>query len=557
MRPLTDLDSLVRHPGRRRSARASRAPGCSTGPHAPPSSAAVEDRSPSISPRGDCGATRPRPSTWPARAARWPWPRAPRRASRSATSCRSRRRRWPNSRRHRAAPLPDQGAGPGPAAGVHRPRRARPGRRAPTTATHRTDDRAWVRRHANVRADQPRHAPRRDPPGPRPLGHVPHAAAVTSWSTSCTRCGASSAAHVAHVLRRLRRLCAHYGSAPTFVLRLGDDRRAGDAGVDAVRAAGDRGDRRRLAAAANACSRCGTRRSLDERRAHGRRPTSRPAGVARRHWCAEGYRAIAFTRSRKAHRVGGAVRQAAPAARSWRDAVRAYRGGYLAASGARSRRSCSRAAAQAWPPPARSSSGIDVGALDAVRARRLPRHDRVDVAAGGPGRPHAATRRSPCWWRAKTSSTSGSWPTPRGVPPPARAGDRQPVQPLRAPPPPGVRGLRATAAARGRHLLVAALSRRGRVRGRGAKVGRRRSAGRAQPPGGVGRPRLTCVRRQSAHGGHGRVPHRRRRGPARRNGRRSRGRSRWCTPGRSTSIRASSTTSTASISTTTRRGSPR
>ena len=66
--------------------------------------------------------------------------------------------------------------------------------------------------------DEPRHAPRRRPPPPRPLGRRAREPRASSSSTRRTSTAASSARTSRNVLRRLRRLARAYGSEPQFVL---------------------------------------------------------------------------------------------------------------------------------------------------------------------------------------------------------------------------------------------------------------------------------------------------------------------------------------------------
>src|SRR3954452_4118828 len=133
--------------------------------------------------------------------------------------------------------------------------------------------------------------------------------------------------HVAHVIRRLRRLCEHYGSSPTFVFSSATIGRPGElasslCGLDVAEVDDDGSPRgERLFALWNPPL-------LDE--SSGARGSSNGetarllAAVVR-----AGGRGIAFTRSRK-----GTELVAASAKRSLpdelRDAVRPYRGGYLA-----------------------------------------------------------------------------------------------------------------------------------------------------------------------------------------------------------------------------------
>ena len=111
-----------------------------------------------------------------------------------------------------------------------------------------------------------------------------------------------------------------------------------------------------------------------------------------------------------------------------------------------------------------------------LRARRLPRHDRLVLAAGRPGRPRGASRAWPCSSPATTSSTSGWCAIPTELfTPAARAGGDQPGQPVRARTPPRLRRLRAAAHPR-RRAVVARAARRRRPRPRARRPPRRSAA---------------------------------------------------------------------------------
>ena len=117
----------------------------------------------------------------------------------------------------------------------------------------------------------------------------------------------------------------------------------------------------------------------------------------------------------------------APARRRPRPSrVRPYRGGYLAPSGARSRPSCSTASSRGVVATTALELGIDIGGLDACVLNGFPGTIASMWQQAGPGRARRRSVRWPCSSPATTSSTSGSWPTPRGVHPAARAGGRQP-----------------------------------------------------------------------------------------------------------------------------------
>ena len=79
-----------------------------------------------------------------------------------------------------AAALPHQGPRPGPAAGARDARRSRPRRRDLRRRHRGPEQRAWVRRHANVVLTNPEMLHVGHPPVPRAVGDVPHAASATS-----------------------------------------------------------------------------------------------------------------------------------------------------------------------------------------------------------------------------------------------------------------------------------------------------------------------------------------------------------------------------------------
>ena len=246
----------------------------------------------------------------------------------------------------RALPLPDQGAGAGSArqvagAGQGGGRRASSTRwPPPTTATRRRAPASRIRQQRARPADQPRHAPRRHPAEPSALGRVLPPPALRGRSTRRTPTGACSG-------RRWRACCggcggcarstraagrhgpadarlgdpqrrdgrpAQRGAAdalpqlrsgrqrrrrrrPQFHRHLGHHRQPGRALRAADRAAGDRGQRRRLAArAADVCAvEPAVRRQAQDGPAQ-RQP--RGDATCSRSWWRRGVRTIAFARAR-------------------------------------------------------------------------------------------------------------------------------------------------------------------------------------------------------------------------------------------------------------------
>jgi DEAD/DEAH box helicase domain-containing protein len=188
------------------------------------------------------------------------------------------------------------------------------------------EERAWARRHASVLLTNP---------DMLHVGLLPHHA---RWATFLMRLQyvvvdelhvlrGIFGTHVAHVLRRLRRLCAFYGSDPTFLFgsaTIGEPARlaASLCGKD-VTAVTDDGSPRgeRLFALWNPPlldEQAGVRASANVETA------SLLAALV-----GDERRVIAFCRSRKGTELVAAdARRRLPA--PWRDAVRPYRGGYLA-----------------------------------------------------------------------------------------------------------------------------------------------------------------------------------------------------------------------------------
>ena len=280
-------------------------------------------------------------------------------------------------------PLPHQGAGPRPAPRPHRPRPPRRRRRAPTTATPAPRS---ARGSASTR--------RSCSPTPRcctpaccrttSAGRRSSAGCATSWSTSSTPSAACSAATSPSC-------CAGCGGSPstTAPIRSSSAARPPSASPSGWPRPLTRRRRRR---------RCSTtaRRAARARSRSGSRRCSTPAPGARASAHREtaavwpglidgGHTTLGFARSRRGVEIVAAdVRRRLPRPLARR--VRAYRGGYLAEE----RRAIEDElfAGQLAGVVATSALelGIDVGGLDAVVDRRLPRHDRLVLAAGRPGR---------------------------------------------------------------------------------------------------------------------------------------------------------------------------
>ncbi|CAN5704503.1 DEAD/DEAH box helicase [soil metagenome] len=174
--------------------------------------------------------------------------------------------------------------------------------------------------------------------------------------------------HVAHLLRRLRRLCAHYGSAPTFIFcsaTIGEPARLASAlcGLDVTAVTNDGsplGDRL-FALWSRPPIASGTGAGPT-----GARPVSlhRQSAELAAELIAAGHRTITFCRSRKGTEVVAAdVRRRLPA--DLADAVRPYRGGYLASERRAVEAELFDGSLRGVVATTALELGVDIGGLDA------------------------------------------------------------------------------------------------------------------------------------------------------------------------------------------------
>ena len=350
-------------------------------------------------------------------------PPAPRRASRSATSCRS------SSRSSTAAATPRCWCSP--------PRRSRRTSSARfrewlvpdlVAATYDgdtpTDERAWIRAHANVVLTNPEMLHMGILPVARPVGHVPPAPALRRRRR---------AAHPAGRVRQPRRARAAAAPPAVRALRLvahvllhqRHDRQPGRARVAPLRAAGRSDRRRRLAAGRAHGSRCGSDRSSTCTRGRARRRTSRPrcccrassptatrrsrspaaarapsssprtraASLAarRRPTRAGGRRVPRRLPRRRAARARGAARRAASSA-VWSPRARSS----SASTSARSTRWCSTASRARWRRCA-SRSGRAGRTTRRAAAVLVAGDDQLDQWYAAPSRRSCSTARPRRW----------------------------------------------------------------------------------------------------------------------------------------------------------------
>ena len=354
------------------------------------------------------------------------------------------------------------------------------------------DDRTWARKNANVVLTNPEMLHVGHPPVARAVGDVPHAAALRRRRR---------AAHAARHLRQPRRARAAAPAAAVRALRRRPDvllhrarrsatrpssrPRCAACPVDAIDDDGSPRAERVLAVWQRPLldAHSGARASANVETADAaRRASSRRPPDARVHAQPPGRRA------RRRARHAACLDEAAPTAA--RTAVAAYRAGYLADE---------RRELEASSPAA---SSLGVAATERARARhrrrrarrgraqRLPRHARVDVAAGRARRAHRPPLGRGARRRRRPARPVVRRAPERAARPPARARGREPREPVRAARAGRVRGARAAAHARRRALV------RRRPRRRRARPRARRPAEAARRPHVLGRA-TTAGRRAS------------------------------------------------------------
>jgi DEAD/DEAH box helicase domain-containing protein len=240
--------------------------------------------------------------------------------------------------------------------------------------TH-TDERSWIRTHANVVLTNPE------------MLHMGILPTHDRWATFLLRLRyvvvdelhtlrGVFGSHVAHVLRRLRRLCEHYGSSPTFCFTsatIGNPAalasRLCGLPVEAVDLDGSPQAERRFAV---------WQRPLLDVHSGTRASANLETAMVLSRFVADGHQTLAFTRSRKGaelvatHARGALARAHGDDGPTRAPAVAAYRAGYLA----RERRDLESQLVSGDLGGVVATSalelGIDIGGLDAVVLNGFP-----------------------------------------------------------------------------------------------------------------------------------------------------------------------------------------
>jgi DEAD/DEAH box helicase domain-containing protein len=235
-----------------------------------------------------------------------------------------------------------------------------------------TDERAWIRTHANVVLTNPE------------MLHMGILPTHDRWATFLLRLRfvvvdelhtlrGVFGSHVAHVLRRLRRLCELYGSSPTFCFTsatIGNPAelasRLCGLPVDAVDGDGSPQAERRFAV---------WQRPLVDVHTGTRASANVETAMLLSRFVAEGHQTLAFTRSRKgAELVATHARSSLASAPSGEPApaVAAYRAGYLASERRELETQLSSGELGGVVATSALELGIDIGSLDAVVLNGFP-----------------------------------------------------------------------------------------------------------------------------------------------------------------------------------------
>ena len=222
-----------------------------------------------------------------------------------------------------------------------------------------TDERAWIRSHANVVLTNPE------------MLHMGILPSHDRWATFLLRLRyvvvdelhtlrGVFGSHVAHVLRRLRRLCEHYGSSPTFCFTsatIGNPAelasRLCGLPVEAIDGDGSPQAERRFAV---------WQRPLVDVHTGTRASANVETAMVLSRFVADGHQTLAFTRSRKgaelvATHARGSARERTGPVLQWRRIAPAT----SPPSDASSSRSSRAASSAVWSPRARSSSASTSG----------------------------------------------------------------------------------------------------------------------------------------------------------------------------------------------------
>ena len=393
-----------------------------------------------------------------------------------------------------------------------------------------TDDRAWVRRNANVVLTNPE------------MLHMGILPSHQRWATFLMRLRyvvidelhtlrGIFGSHVAHLLRRLQRVCEHYGSHPTFCFAERDHRQPGRARGARCAARRSTFDRRRRRAAVGA-----RRRAAGSGRCSTSTPGARASAnveagaTARRRSSATATRRSAFTRSRRGAELVAqyARRDLQHIARRCSRRASPPTGRATAPTSGACSKPISRAASSSGssPPPRSSSASTSAASTPSCSTASPARSRRCGSRPGGPGAPAGGPPR--CSWPATTSSTSGTWPIPTELT------RRQPEPAVVNPDNPFVLHPQLACAAHelplepSRRALVRRRPRRRGARARARRPAASRAAGRCTGPG-ADRPAAGVGLRS---GSGDRVPPRRRGDRARGRHRRRRARVHRRAPGR-------------------------